>query len=230
MLGEVFMKRKILLTAALIAVFAAFLSTDSNAQSKYITSVNIKTDMVQGAKIEATNVPVFGTQLDWIQINIDFTTARTASPMGKNYYEWIDDIRVEIELLLPTGHPQKQYALLLGKADYWSFALDGKEHHIVMFVPPVFIKRYAPAQKISGADVKKFEIKVTFKMNDAVIGTGFTGPKNKTDREIATRFEKIKLMPDIDRVKNSIFGIDKTPWRDLNFDHYELIKTYKSEE
>jgi hypothetical protein len=97
-----------------------------------------------------------------------------------------------------------------------------------MFVPPVMLKRYAPGEKLNTSDLRKIEIKIVFKMNDAVIGGGFQVPKDMTQKEVAERFTKLKILPELERVKNGIYSVDKTPWRDLNFDYYELIKAHKA--
>ncbi len=189
-----------------------------------ITGIVIKPEVVETADIKSNNVETYGATSKWIQVSADFTVALKNSKMGKDYFEYLDNVRVEMEIILPTGHPQKQYALLIGKADYWAFAQDGKEHHIVMFVPSHILKRWAPAQKFSSSDVKKLEIKVTFKLNDAVIGVGYNIPRGKTETEVLKRFQAVALLPDLDRVRNGIYSADKTPWAHLNFDYYELLK------
>ncbi|HPN85400.1 MAG TPA: hypothetical protein PK821_08710 [Victivallales bacterium] len=215
----------------MVSCILALTQISAGAQTqRRISSVIVKAEFAQTADIKSPNVPSLGSPGKWIQINIDFATALINSPLGKNYFEWLDNVRVETEIILPTGHPQKQYALLMGKADYWSFALDGKEHHLVMFVPPDILKRWAPSQKFSSSDIKKLEIKVSFKQNDALIALGFQTPKERTELEVARRFESVGLNTSIDRVRNAVYSVDRTPWAPLNFDYYELLKTSKSEE
>jgi len=190
-----------------------------------IGNVSIKPEVVETADIKTVNVQTYGNTGKWFQISVDFTTVLKNTKMGKNYFEYLDNVRVEMEILLPTDHPQNQYVLLTGKADYWAFAQDGKEHHIVMFVPPQILARWAPGQKFSTADVKKLEIRVLFKLNDAIIGGGYHVPRGKTEADVARRFQATTMLPNLERVKNGIYSIDKTPWAYLNFDYYELIKS-----
>lgn len=196
----------------------------SQANRFLVTNVSVKPEYVETADIKSSNVTTYGNIAKWIQINIDFKTPLKQAENEKNKFEYIDNVRVDVELLLPTGNTQKQYALLSGRADYWAFAMDGKEHHIVMFVPPQIISRWAPGQKFSSGDIKKLDIKVTFKYNDAIIGGGFHVPRGKTDAEVARMFQATATLTALDRVKNGIYPIDKTPWAHLNFDYYELIK------
>ncbi len=226
------MKRKFSTMILFVITFFVFnlgLQVQAQAQ-KDISHVVIKPEIALTPEIQSGTTPSLASPAKWIQISIDFTTILKNTKMGRDYFEWIDNIRVEVELILPTGHSQKTHVLLLGKTDYWFFALDGKEHHVVMFVPPDILKRWAPAQKFSNAEVKKLEVKAVFKRNDAVIAAGFYAPRGKNEVEVAKRFSTVASLPEFDRIRNGVYSIDKTPWAHLNFDYYELVKTTKLED
>ncbi len=210
--------------AALLFLSLASANVEGQVSQRPITEVSIKPEIVDTADIKTSNVETRGSTSKWMMLNINFMVPLKNTKLGKDYFEYLDDVRVDVEIILPTGHPQKQYALLTGKADYWAFAQDGKEHHIAMFVPSHILKRWAPSQKFSSADVKKLEIRVTFKRNDALIGIGYNVPRGKTEAEVLKRFQAVALLPDLDRVRNGIYSADKTPWAHLNFDYYELLK------
>ncbi|MCX6983134.1 MAG: hypothetical protein NT118_00075 [Lentisphaerae bacterium] len=108
----------------------------------------------------------------WIQIEVEFTTV-----IGRTENQSLDNVTVEYELLLPTEDPRNPYVLLSGKVSYVAFALDGGTHYLVAFVPPRIIEKFTMGKKLNNAEAKKFDVKIEFKMNDVLIGGGFSQPK-----------------------------------------------------
>ncbi len=189
-------------------------------QQDFFKNFKIDCSFQQTPQINAPNVaglPV--AKLDmWLVINV---TCTTVSKTDKNRQpEWLDDVSFEYEVLVP-GFKGPVY--LSGTTTYWAIPLDGKEHHSVGFIHPRFLQRYAPELKSTSPSAAKdtyIRIKVT--MNQAIIG-GAVNPERKA-MEVANAFKKAATDPNILRVNDSVYGIDKTPWRDLNYDYYELIK------
>ncbi len=210
------------LTFCLTAMFFV-LSLHSYAQGdELITKVDIKCSFVNTPQINAANVQGLGTNLDWwLEIDVaytmksDFVGGKGANQLSK----WIDDMSIEYEILLPGN----RITHLSGKVAYWSIALDGKEHHAVAFVHPRFIQRYAPEIKTNTTTARKIPIKVSFILNSAPIGGNYYPIKDA--KSVAKDFAAVAKNPAINRVPNSIFGPDKTPWNYLNYDYYELIKS-----
>ena len=66
-------------------------------------------------------------------------------------------------------------------------------------------------------------MKVEFKMNDALIGAGFSQPKGTTIQVTAKKFSDTKTSLSLQRQKDGVLGQDKTPWANLNYDYYEQV-------
>ncbi len=189
------------------------------ARQVLISDVKIDTLLVDTPIWKVVNVPEKPwKQRKWIQIEVEFTTAT-----GRKENDGLENVTVEYELLLPTEDPKNPYALLSGKASYWAFALDGGAHHLVAFVPPRIIEKFTLGKKINNAEAKKFDVKVEFKMNGALIGAGYSQPKGTTIQATAKKFADTNTSLSLQRQKDGILGQDKTPWANLNYDHYEQV-------
>lgn len=211
------------LTLCLSAIFL-LLSLCSYGQSadELITKVDIKCNFVNTPQIVANNIQGLGTNLDWwLEIDVTYTMKSDITGKGSNTMsKWVDNMSIEYEILLPGAN---RVTHLSGNVTFWSIPLDGKEHHDVAFVHPRFIQRYAPEIKTNSTTAKKIPIKVSFVLNKVTIGGNFYPMKEGT--RIAKLFQDASKDVAIKRVENSIYGRDKTPWRDLNYDYYELIKS-----
>ena len=184
-----------------------------------ISDVKIDTQLVDTPIWKVANVAEKPwKQRKWIQIEVDFTTATS-----RRENESLDNVTVEYELLLPTEDSKNPYALLSGKVLYWAFALDGGAHHLVVFVPPRMVEKFAQGKKINSTEARKFDVKVEFKMNDALIGAGFSQPKGTTIQATSRKFSDTKTSLSLQRQKDGILGQDKTPWANLNYDYYEQV-------
>jgi hypothetical protein len=191
----------------------------SQGSGRLIGDVKVDTLLVDTPIWKVQNVPEKPwKQRKWIQIEVEFTTAT-----GRTENQSLDNVTVEYELLLPTEDPKSPYALLSGKVSYWAFALDGGVHSLVVFVPPRIIEKFMVGKKLSNAEVKKIDVKVEFKMNDTIIGAGFSQPKGSTVQATAKKFSDSKTSLSLQRQKDGILGQDKTPWANLNYDHYEQV-------
>jgi hypothetical protein len=202
------------------SISASTVYSQSAGRQALISDVKVETQLVDTPLWTVTNVPQKPwKQKKWIQIEVNFTTAAS-----RKANESLENVTVEYELLVPTSDTRNPYALLSGKALYWAFALDGGTHHLVALVPPRIIEKFASGKKFNNADAKKFDVKVEFKMNDTLIGAGFSLPKGATIQGMNKKFADTKTSLSLQRQKDGILGPDKTPWAYLNYDHYEEVK------
>ena len=204
-----------------IASFSFIIASNAYSQGAarlaLISDVKVDTQFVDTPIYKVMNVPEKPwKQKKWIQIEVEFTTAS-----AKRDGESLDNVTVEYELLLPTDDPKNPFALLSGKASYWAFALDGGTHHLVAFVPPRIVEKFTAMKSIKNADAKKFDVKVEFKMNGALIGAGYSQSKGTTLQATAKKFADTNTSLSLQRQKDGILGQDKTPWAYLNYEHYE---------
>ena len=205
-----------------IAGFSFLIASNAYSQGAgrpLISDVKVDTLLVDTPIWKVMNVPEKPwKQRKWIQIEVDFTTAT-----GRTDNQSLENVTVEYELLLPTEDTKNPFALLSGKALYWAFALDGGAHHLIAFVPPRIIEKFSPGKKINNAEAKKFDVKVEFKMNGALIGAGFSQARGTTIQATAKKFSDTNTSLSLQRQKDGILGQDKTPWANLNYDHYEQV-------
>lgn len=186
----------------------------------YFKNIEVKSDFVYYPRWGVNNVENLGnTKAQWLQISVKYITGKKEADSGKDSSQWLDDVVMEYEVLLPTRSTGKnKYILLTGQITYWSICLDGKEHKEIAFISPHFLRRYAPSMKLNDRTLKETLIKVTFKVNDAIVGGGYQ------DTESAKLFKTASTSINLLRVKNAVLGRDKTPWYYLNMEHYEMIK------
>ena len=204
-----------------MACFSLVITSNAYSQNtvRLISDVKVDTLLVDTPIWKVQNVPEKPwKQRKWIQIEVEFTTAT-----GRTENQSLDNVTVEYELLLPTEDPKNPYALLYGKVSYWAFALDGGPHCLVVFVPPRIIEKFTLGKKLNNSEAKKFDVKVEFKMNDTLIGIGFSQPKGTNVQATAKKFSDAKTSLSLLRQKDGILGQDKTPWANLNYDHYEQV-------
>lgn len=207
--------------SSIYAQYAQPPSAAGTARQALISDVKVDAMLVDTPIWKVMNIPEKPwKQRKWIQIEVDFTTATSPS---RRENEGLDNVTVEYELLLPTEDPKNPFAILSGKVLYWAFALDGGAHHLVAFVPPRIIEKFVPGKKFNNTEAKKFDAKVEFKMNGALIGAGFSQVKGTTIQMMSRKFSDTNTSLSIQRQKDGILGQDKTPWANLNYDYYEQV-------
>ncbi len=206
--------------AVLLFVFASNGYSQGAGRQALISDVKVEAELVDTPIWKVMNIPEKPwKQRKWIQIDVDFTTATSS----RRDNESLENVTVEYELLLPTEDLKNPFALISGKVLYWAFALDGGPHHLVAFIPPRIIEKFATGKKFNNTDAKKFDVKVEFKMNDTLIGAGFSLPKGATVQTMNKKFLDTKTSLSLQRQKDGILGQDKTPWANLNYDYYEQV-------
>jgi hypothetical protein len=206
--------------AVFLSIFASNGYSQGAGRQALISDVKVEAELVDTPIWKVMNIPEKPwKQRKWIQIDVDFTTA----PATRRDNDSLENVTVEYELLLPTEDLKNPFVLISGKVIYWAFALDGGAHHLVAFIPPRIIEKFATGKKFNNTDAKKFDVKVEFKMNDTLIGAGFSLPKGSTVQTMNKKFSDTKTSLSLQRQKDGILGQDKTPWAYLNYDYYEQV-------
>ena len=214
---------------ALIALCISF-TTSLLAQQNtdLFTEIEVETGFVQtpainADRVDAVPVKEIGT---WLQISLKYKPVKKMDKESRDF-AWQDDVSVDYEVLVPTGNGSNS-VLLCGTVKYWSIRMDGEVHRDVVHVHPQFLKRYAPNLKLARTSLKDIHVKVKFSVNDADVGRGYDGKANEVAEKKAI-FNKIATDSKIKRIKDSVMGRNKTPWRYINCDAYDLIKDSKDE-
>ena len=95
------------------------------------------------------------------------------------------------------------------------------------FEPPQLLDRYLAATG-SGSSVNSntFIAEATFTdRNGTVIGRGFYGLRGSNEQQLAAEFAKYATASNAMSVEGGILSRDKTPWKIIRPDDYDLIKT-----
>lgn len=163
----------------------------------------------------------------WLVLELTFTAVEKKETKDK--FEWSDSIVVEFEMLMPSTHNGKDvFALLTGKATYWSIPMDGKKHHIQGFVHPQVLNRYLRAGiKLKKNAMDPIDARITFFSTDRrMLAQYYFQKKNVPEATTASRFNRAKdaVAGGVITVRNGIFSRDKTPWEFTNIGNQDLIK------
>jgi hypothetical protein len=206
---------RLFLAVILLACFSA------PAQEDFMKNFKFDCQFQETPQINAENVAGLVKKIDkWMVINVSYQTVSRMDKTGKQNM-WMDDLSFEYEVLMPGEGNRAIY--LSGTTTYWSIPLDGREHHAVAFIHPRFLQRFAPELKITPTVAKDMYIRLKVTMNQAIIG-GAVNPERKA-KEVIDVFKAAATNPNITRVNDSIYCMEDTPWRNLNNDYYELLKT-----
>lgn len=205
----------IIITACLnINLFA-----QTNPQKTIFSQIKIEPSISNTPTYNVNNVTNIETpNSHWILVDLTFTPIEKMSktePHG--VYDLEDNLSIFFEVLLQNN---KKIALLSTKIDYWSVFYDGKEKHAMACIPPAIFRRYAPTNtKLTKAFIKDLPIRITFFINGAQVQKAVY-PESK----IGAIFNSIDSNPNIIRAQNTLLDRSLTPWFNVSFDRYELVK------
>ncbi|MHB9138988.1 MAG: hypothetical protein ACYC4Q_06260 [Victivallaceae bacterium] len=155
---------------------------------------------------------------EWLVLNITYFTPKTTDP-------WLDDVSVEAEILFPAEYQGKSVmAQITGKTTYWSVEMNGKTHQEIMAVPPDIFRRYT-----RGSSISKIQIAgrlIFYSKSRAVLGGAYFEFNQRIgNKDIAGLFAKYNSpVSNSLKVENMILSRDKSPWANIQFDFYDLIK------
>ena len=170
----------------------------------------------------------------WVAIEITYAPRfdsegprrRTAKFAGV----WLNDVVLGIQVIVrnPTANTRRPVgaALLSTRAEFWSIALDGKDHVFYMYIPPQIIERCMPirdGRTVNVATAKDFFVCVTFYHKEwGVLAKGYYGAK---DRRPGDEFnELLRTIPSSNVFHGAILSRARSPWGVNDIDQYDLEK------
>jgi len=215
-----------MIQAFIFVLFFTFISMGTNcfgqggspgptyfSQLKIIPSVSL-TPTYSVNNVESIDTP----NAHWILIEVNFSPVeKQAQNEPPGVFELQDNMSIGFEVLLSD---KKKVFLLSTKVDYWSVSFDGKEKHAMVCIPPAILRRYTPpSTKLGKPFLKDLPIKITFYLNGAPVQKEFY-----PDRKAGAVFQSLETNPNVIRVPNTILDRSQTPWFNVSFDRFELIK------
>lgn len=170
----------------------------------------------------------------WVCIEITYTPRfdyegarkRNTRPTG----EWLNDVVLGIQVVVRDAMSNTRRpvgaALLSTRAEFWSIALDGKDHVFYMYIPPQVIERCMPSRDgrtVNIAAAKDFFVCITFYHKEwGVLAKGYYGAK---DRRPGEEFnELLRTVPSSSTFHGAILSRARSPWGVNDIDQYDLEK------
>ena len=144
--------------------------------------------------------------------------------------EWLNDVVLGIQVIVRDSMSNTRRpvgaALLSTRAEFWSIALDGKDHVFYMYIPPQIIERCMPTRDgrtVNTASTKDFFICVTFYHKEwGVLAKGYYGAK---ERRPGDEFNALlRTVPTSSIFHGSILSRARSPWGVNDMDLYDLEK------
>jgi len=170
----------------------------------------------------------------WVGIEITYTPRfdyegarkRNAKPTG----DWLNDVVLGIQVIIRDSMSNTRRpvgaALLSTRAEFWSIALDGKDHVFYMYIPPQIIERCMPSRDgrtVNVAAAKDFLVCITFYHKEwGVLAKGCYGAR---DRRPGEEFnELLRTVPSSNIFHGAILSRARSPWGVNDIDQYDLEK------
>ncbi|MFA6658443.1 MAG: hypothetical protein WCS25_01965 [Victivallaceae bacterium] len=184
-------------------------------------NIKIKTEFLSAPVYKLDNF-TSGLKSDkkWLMVNTSYRTPNIKAHQGN---EWIDNIRVETEIIFSAlfqGKPVWAYAT--GKTEYWAIELDGKDHRSMALLPPQVLHRYGDAKNYKNL---KVYVRVSFYLsrNNLLLGRSVAG--SRADAQLNSVFETISgPLGSALRLPNVIVPLEKSPWALIDVDYQEMLK------
>ena len=146
----------------------------------------------------------------------------------KNRRAWIDDVDLTLTVVFTAqSGGRKLPCVMRGVTRFATVPIDGRRHTATMMIPPQLLDRYLAATG-SGSSVNSntFIAEATFTdRNGTVIGRGFYGLRGSNEQQLAAEFAKYATASNAMSVEGGILSRDKSPWKIIRPDDYDLIKT-----
>ena len=170
----------------------------------------------------------------WACIEITYTPRfdyegarkRNSKPTG----EWLNDVVLGIQVIVRDSMSNTRRpvgaALLSTRAEFWSIALDGRDHIFYMYIPPQIIERCMPSRDgrtVNVASAKDFLVCVTFYHKEwGVLAKGYYGAKERRPGEEFN--ELLRTIPTSNIFHGAILSRARSPWGVNDIDQYDLEK------
>jgi hypothetical protein len=168
-------------------------------------------------------VPSLSSQ--WLAIKVTYTPPSVKD--GSDYL-WVDDIRMDVELMFSAKYQNKSImGYATGKIEFWAIQFDGRRHQAMMMLPPQVLQRYGDQTASNYRKLKIYtRVKFTNTRNNSVIGMLIAGSNaNDKETEINRVFDQLSSpVAAVLRLPNLILPVEKTPWRFIDMDSYDMIK------
>ncbi len=164
----------------------------------------------------------------WLVVEVGFTPRE--KKISKDKFAWLDNLILQYEVLMPSYHNGKNVmALLTGEVTYWAIPLDGKKHVFEGFIPPQIIDRYLRSGLKANRKALESSVaaRVTFyNKSRKLLARYYSSLKGEDDAKMEKVFDRAtdSVEGGVLVLKDSVYGRADTPWRDINFSSYDLIK------
>ena len=201
-----------------------------NVDMKFLLSPRIKAGSTNFSS--KGRLSLYNTRWGVIEITytprFDYEGARkrNVKPTGA----WLNDVVLGIQVIVRDSMSNTRRAvgaaLLSTRAEFWSIALDGRDHVFYMYIPPQIIERCMPSRDgrtVNVATAKDFLVCVTFYHKEwGVLAKGYFGAK---DRRPGEEFkELLRTVPSSSVFHGSILSRARSPWGVNDIDQYDLEK------
>ena len=170
----------------------------------------------------------------WVGIEITYTPRFDYEGARKRNVkvtgEWLNDVVMGIQVIVRDSMSNTRRpvgaALLSTRAEFWSIALDGKDHVFYMYIPPQIIERCMPSRDgrtVNTAAAKDFFVCVTFYHKEwGVLAKGYYGAR---ERRPGLEFnELLRTVPTSSIFHGAILSRARSPWGVNDMDQYDLEK------
>ncbi len=200
-----------------------------NVSTSYVKTPNISSDTGESSKKG-------NKDWKWLRIEVEYETYDIDELSDKSGFDkaekGLKDFQIKFSVATPVG---SKYGVFSGNILYDFVALDGKKHYATAFIAPHTYQRniYKSEYKYDRSELESKKVFVEIVSNKGMrMSWGVHNGKKDFDRlksSEATMLAKqlnnfMSQLPRNLDFQNTIIGRNKTPWKFLNFDDYEMIK------
>jgi len=203
-------------------LLTAMAGTETLAQSSDVfKNIVVKAKFQQSPVYQVNNYSNSNQSgYEWLVLNITYFTPKTNEP-------WLDDVSIEVEILFPADYQGKSVmAQVTGKTTYWSVEMNGKNHQEIMVVPPEIFRRYTRGGSISISKTQVAGRLIFYSKSRSILGGAYFEANQKLGvKDLAGLFGKYSSpVSNSLKIENMILSRDKSPWANIQYDFYDLIK------
>lgn len=159
---------------------------------------------------------VVGAEKKWILIYLEYVPSLKKSTDLTGF----DDLIINFKVAIPGK--TNTVNILTTSITYPFVNFDGQKKYEIVFIPPKILSKILPENiKMNDSLLKHIIVKANFTMNNKTIGVGYS---SNTDVSAGDPFNKLEEISTAKVIPNSIYTRAATPWINIDFDRYELIK------
>jgi hypothetical protein len=172
----------------------------------------------------------------WGVVEISYTPRLSVSGKKANKSQsaemglWLDNLICGVRVVACDRQNKKAaaWALFSTKVEFWTVALDAKEHKYFVYLPPMLIERVMPFRRSDSKQLRiaaenNFVVAVTFFHKTwGVISEGFYGLKGRDDHE---EFKNLaNSVPGVNVFHGSLISRSNSPWGLNDQEQFDLEK------